>query len=88
MTRITQYGSREIVLGAVLFDRLLCRRGIRIDQPEPGAAAGEFLRQALELGSVAIGDGAVGAHENQDARTGTGREGIVSFGSGGGTGCG
>jgi len=73
MTRVTQNGSREIVLGAVLFDRLCGRRWIRIYQPEPRAAAAEFLGEALQFGSVAIGDGAVRAHEDEDARASRGR---------------
>src|ERR1019366_6164111 len=84
MTRITQNGSREVVLGAVLFDRLRGRRRVGIDQPELGAAAAEFLRETLQLGSVAIGDGAVGAHENENTRAGWGRERVVF---GGGAGC-
>ena len=47
-----------------------------------GAAAAEFLGEPLQFGSVAIGDGAIRAHEDEDARASRGREGIV-----GGAGC-
>ena len=62
MTRVTQNGSRKIVLSAVLSYLLRCRRSVGIEQPELGSAAARPLRQALQLGSVAIRDGAVSAH--------------------------
>jgi len=66
MVRIAQHRSGKGILRDVIANSLRCRGRVGIHQPEIDASSREFFRYPLQLRSVAIGDRAIGAREQED----------------------
>lgn len=67
---IAQRGAGKSELGHVFFDGAFVFVGIGIHKIKSDVAALEFFRDAGQFRGIAIGDGAIGADENEDLHFG------------------